>query len=79
MLRAQTIDELRAALDAAQAPTAPVAVYIEVDRYEGVPDYECWWDVPVAEVADDDAVHAAREEYEQGRRRRSARYLEQPP
>ena len=38
----------------------PVAVHIEVDRYAGVPSYEGWWDVPVAEVSDDAAVRAAR-------------------
>ena len=28
----------------------PVVVHVETDRYEGVPSYESWWDVPVAEV-----------------------------
>ena len=32
--------------------SGPVVVHVEVDRYEGVPSYESWWDVPVAEVAD---------------------------
>ena len=27
-------------------------IAIEVDRYEGVPGYESWWDVPVAEVSE---------------------------
>ena len=31
------------------------------------PSYEGWWDVPVAEVSDDDAVRAARAEYERAR------------
>ena len=26
-------------------------IVVEVDRYEGVPGYESWWDVPVAEVS----------------------------
>ncbi len=38
----------------------PVVVHIEADRYEGVPGYESWWDVPVAEVSEEDAVRAAR-------------------
>jgi 3D-(3,5/4)-trihydroxycyclohexane-1,2-dione acylhydrolase (decyclizing) len=66
-LRASTLEELRAALDEARRDGGPVAVYIEVDRYAGVPNYESWWDVPVAEVSDDDAVRAAREEYERAR------------
>ena len=56
----------------ARAADGPVAVHIEVDRYEGVPAYEGWWDVPVAEVADDPAVRAAREEYERGPARAAA-------
>ena len=46
----------------------PVVVHIEVDRYAGVPSYESWWDVPVAEVSDDEAVRAARATYEHARR-----------
>jgi 3D-(3,5/4)-trihydroxycyclohexane-1,2-dione acylhydrolase (decyclizing) len=67
VLRARTIDELRSALDEARRDGGPVAVHIEVDRYAGVPGYEGWWDVPVAEVADDEAVRAARAEYERAR------------
>jgi 3D-(3,5/4)-trihydroxycyclohexane-1,2-dione acylhydrolase (decyclizing) len=68
VLRTRTIDELRAALDEAKRETRTVVVHIEVDRYAGVPSYESWWDVPVAEVADDPAVRAARSEYERARR-----------
>ena len=50
-------------------------MHVETDRYEGVPSYESWWDVPVAEVGGDDAVRAARAEYEDARRRQRA-YLE---
>jgi 3D-(3,5/4)-trihydroxycyclohexane-1,2-dione acylhydrolase (decyclizing) len=39
-------------------------VYIEADRYKGVPNYEGWWDVPVAEVSEEDTVRAARDAYE---------------
>jgi 3D-(3,5/4)-trihydroxycyclohexane-1,2-dione acylhydrolase (decyclizing) len=68
VLRVRTIDELRGALDEAKRATGgPVVVHIEVDRYAGVPNYESWWDVPVAEVSDDPQVRAAREEYERAR------------
>jgi 3D-(3,5/4)-trihydroxycyclohexane-1,2-dione acylhydrolase (decyclizing) len=37
-----------------------------VDRYEGVPTYESFWDVPVAEVSEMDSVAAARKNYAEG-------------
>ena len=39
-------------------------MHVETDRYAGVPSYESWWDVPVAEVGGDDAVREARAAYE---------------
>ena len=39
-------------------------MHAEVDRYVGVPSYEGWWDVPVAEVALLDSTTAARKTYE---------------
>jgi 3D-(3,5/4)-trihydroxycyclohexane-1,2-dione acylhydrolase (decyclizing) len=77
VLRPTSIDELRAALDEARRDGGPVAVHIEVDRYAGVPSYESWWDVPVAEVSDDEAVRAARAEYERARAAQR-RYVETP-
>jgi 3D-(3,5/4)-trihydroxycyclohexane-1,2-dione acylhydrolase (decyclizing) len=67
VLRAKSIEELRSALEEARRDGGPVAVHIEVDRYAGVPSYEGWWDVPVAEVSDDEAVRAARTEYERAK------------
>ena len=52
-------------------------MHIEVDRYAGVPSYESWWDVPVAEVSDDDVGAAARAEYERARRAQR-QYVETP-
>jgi 3D-(3,5/4)-trihydroxycyclohexane-1,2-dione acylhydrolase (decyclizing) len=78
VIRAHTIPELRDALaEARENLTGPVVVHIEVDRYAGVPSYESWWDVPVAEVSDQPGVRAAREAYE---RARSAQriYLQKP-
>jgi 3D-(3,5/4)-trihydroxycyclohexane-1,2-dione acylhydrolase (decyclizing) len=42
-------------------------IHIEADRYAGVPNYDGWWDVPVAEVSDQDPVRAARAAYERAR------------
>jgi len=68
VFRARGVEELRAALDDARRAPGPSVVYVEVDRYAGVPTYESWWDVPVAEVSDDPRVQAARTEYEEARR-----------
>jgi 3D-(3,5/4)-trihydroxycyclohexane-1,2-dione acylhydrolase (decyclizing) len=67
VIRTRTVAELRRALADARGADGPVVVHIEADRYAGVPDYESWWDVPVAEVSEDDAVCAAREAYERAR------------
>ena len=67
VIRARTIDDVRAGLLEARACDGPVVVHVEVDRYEGVPSYESWWDVPVAEISSDESVRAARDEYERNR------------
>jgi 3D-(3,5/4)-trihydroxycyclohexane-1,2-dione acylhydrolase (decyclizing) len=75
VIRAATIAELRDALAEARGADGPVVVAIEVDRYAGVPGYESWWDVPVAEVSEQDEVRAARQHYEEARRAKR-QYLE---
>src|SRR5213076_2515602 len=55
-VRVRSVDELRGALDRARQATRTSVICIEVDRYEGVPNYESWWDVPVAEVASAESV-----------------------
>jgi 3D-(3,5/4)-trihydroxycyclohexane-1,2-dione acylhydrolase (decyclizing) len=65
VIRCRTVDELRSGLEAAKREDSTVVLAIEVDRYEGVPGYESWWDVPVAEVSEVDTVQAARRDYEQ--------------
>ena len=67
VIRAGTVDELRAALGEARAETRTTVIAVATDRYEGVPGYESWWDVPVAEVAETDTVREARETYESER------------
>jgi 3D-(3,5/4)-trihydroxycyclohexane-1,2-dione acylhydrolase (decyclizing) len=78
VVRARTVEELREGLAGARAADSTVAVCIEVDPEESVPDFESWWDVPVAEVSRMETVNAAREEYEEGRRAQRA-YVEPPP
>ena len=67
VIRTRSIAQLRAALADARGADGPVVVHIESDRYAGVPSYESWWDVPVAEVSDEDSVRTAREAYERAR------------
>jgi 3D-(3,5/4)-trihydroxycyclohexane-1,2-dione acylhydrolase (decyclizing) len=70
VIRARSIEELRDALIAAKKIERTVVVHVVTDRHQGVPDYESWWDVPVAEVSRPGAVDKAREEHERGSARR---------
>ena len=56
------------ALQAAKAADRTTVVVIKNDRLHGVPGYESWWDVAVAEVSELDSVRAVREEYEEKRK-----------
>jgi 3D-(3,5/4)-trihydroxycyclohexane-1,2-dione acylhydrolase (decyclizing) len=69
LIRAGSVEELRAGLAAARDEARTTVIAIEVDRYEGVPSYESWWDVAVAEVSEVAAVRSAREKYEAARER----------
>src|SRR5216684_3539929 len=70
VIRARNVDELRDALVAAKAVESTVVIHIPTDRYQGVPDYESWWEVPVAEVSKMPEVDKARREHERGAKRR---------
>jgi 3D-(3,5/4)-trihydroxycyclohexane-1,2-dione acylhydrolase (decyclizing) len=65
--RVQTVDDLREALEHAKSDRQTTVIVVEVDRYEGVPGYESWWDVPVAEVSELESVQKVRAEYEAAR------------
>jgi 3D-(3,5/4)-trihydroxycyclohexane-1,2-dione acylhydrolase (decyclizing) len=67
VIRCTTVDDLREGLQAAKAEEGTVVLAIEVDRYEGVPSYDSWWDVPVAEVSEVESVRESRREYERAR------------
>jgi len=74
VIRTRDIWGLITALAEAKDADRTVVIHVPVDRYEGVPDYESFWDVPVAEVSDMDSVVAARKEYAEGKRA-ERRYL----
>jgi 3D-(3,5/4)-trihydroxycyclohexane-1,2-dione acylhydrolase (decyclizing) len=68
VVRARTLDELRAALTGARDETRTTVIAVEVDPDEAVPGYESWWDVAVAEVSELESVGAARAAYETAKR-----------
>jgi len=55
------------ALKDARAIDKTTVIHITNDRYLGVPGYESWWDVAIAEVSENESVQAAREEWEEMR------------
>ena len=77
MIRAETTEELRAALADTADAEEPVVICVETDRYEGVPAYEGWWEVPVAEISEDPHVQDARETFIESRKAQR-QYLETP-
>ncbi|MEJ7842965.1 MAG: 3D-(3,5/4)-trihydroxycyclohexane-1,2-dione acylhydrolase (decyclizing) [Rubrobacter sp.] len=74
VIRARSVGGLKDALSEAKSMDRTVVIHIPVDRYEGVPDYESFWDVPVAEVSEMETVKAAYEEYARNRQS-ERRYL----
>jgi 3D-(3,5/4)-trihydroxycyclohexane-1,2-dione acylhydrolase (decyclizing) len=67
--RAQTAEELKAALDAGRKQDRTSVIVMETSYDQRVPGYESWWDVPIAEVSERDAVKAARKDYEEKRKK----------
>jgi 3D-(3,5/4)-trihydroxycyclohexane-1,2-dione acylhydrolase (decyclizing) len=67
VIEALTIPDLKAALVQAKQQEQTTVIYVETDRYAGVPGYESWWDVPVAEVSEIESVQQARAAYEKAR------------
>jgi 3D-(3,5/4)-trihydroxycyclohexane-1,2-dione acylhydrolase (decyclizing) len=63
-IRVTTHDELLEALKKMREATVTTVIVVEVDKEMRVPGYESWWDVPIAEVSQIEAVQRARAEYE---------------
>ena len=53
-----------AALESARRADRTAVIYAEVDPLQGVPGYESFWNVPVAEVSEQPAVQDARRTWE---------------
>jgi 3D-(3,5/4)-trihydroxycyclohexane-1,2-dione acylhydrolase (decyclizing) len=68
-LHAGNEQELREALRQAQAADRTTLISVKVSIEEQVPGFESWWDVPVAQVSEQASVQAAREQYEEHRKK----------
>src|SRR5262249_24917206 len=64
VIECRTYADFEAALHQAHSNQQITVIYIQNDRFHGVPSYESWWDVQVAEVSDMPAVRDARREWE---------------
>jgi len=67
--KAATLDELKQALEEAKKQDRTTVIVVETDPSIGVPGYESWWDVAVAEVSEMESVRGARVRYEEARKR----------
>jgi 3D-(3,5/4)-trihydroxycyclohexane-1,2-dione acylhydrolase (decyclizing) len=68
-LKANSLDELKKALAEAKNLDRTTVIVVETDPSIGVPGYESWWDVAIAEVSEMDSVRKARAAYEVARKR----------
>jgi 3D-(3,5/4)-trihydroxycyclohexane-1,2-dione acylhydrolase (decyclizing) len=69
----RSIADLHAALAEARAADRTTVIVIRTDPSVGVPNYDAWWDVPVAEVSEMPPVQDVRRDYEE--RLKTERYL----
>jgi len=68
-VKAGTLDELKQALKEAKGMDRTTVIVVETDVTVGVPGYDSWWDVAVAEVSEMESVREARARYEEARKR----------
>ena len=68
-LEAKNLAEFKAALEQSKTTDRTTVIVVQTSREAGVPSYESWWDVAVAEVSESEKVRRARSEYEQARKK----------
>ena len=68
-IKAANLSELKEALEKAKTLDRTTVIVVETDPSVGVPGYESWWDVAVAEVSELGSVQEARARYETARKR----------
>jgi 3D-(3,5/4)-trihydroxycyclohexane-1,2-dione acylhydrolase (decyclizing) len=69
VIECKTYDDVVHALRTSKDTDRTTLIYVRNDRLHGVPGYDSWWDVPVAEVSNATAVAEARREWEANRAR----------
>ena len=69
VFRAADRASLAQALREARGADRTAVIYVPVDPAARVPGHGCWWEVPVAEVSEQDSVRTARKAYEQARQK----------
>jgi 3D-(3,5/4)-trihydroxycyclohexane-1,2-dione acylhydrolase (decyclizing) len=74
---ASSLDEFRAALDAAREAAGPVVIVARVEPRRLLLDSDCWWDVGVPEVSERTETRDLAAEHVRGRRLQ--RYHGRPP
>jgi 3D-(3,5/4)-trihydroxycyclohexane-1,2-dione acylhydrolase (decyclizing) len=68
-VRARSHDEFAQALAEMKQQARTSVVVVETDYYDGVPGYETWWDVPIAEISELEAVQQARAKYVEAKKK----------
>jgi 3D-(3,5/4)-trihydroxycyclohexane-1,2-dione acylhydrolase (decyclizing) len=63
VIECSTYADFRAALKTVLDTDRTTVIHIRNDRYIGIPNYESWWDVPVAEVSTMPQVEQAHAEW----------------
>jgi 3D-(3,5/4)-trihydroxycyclohexane-1,2-dione acylhydrolase (decyclizing) len=76
VVECKTNADFVAALEKVRTTDRTSVIYIQDDRYMAIPDYEGWWDVPVAEVSAMPSVQAVRAEWTT-KRQKERYFLEQ--
>ncbi len=69
VIEATTTQSLKAALQEARESDRTTVVKIDVEFDIRVPQYESWWDVPVAEVSEVDTAKQAYQEYKEAKQK----------
>jgi 3D-(3,5/4)-trihydroxycyclohexane-1,2-dione acylhydrolase (decyclizing) len=63
-VRATTREEVEQALETMRGHDRTSVVVVEVDKEMRVPGYESWWDVPMSQVSEIEAIRQARADYD---------------
>jgi 3D-(3,5/4)-trihydroxycyclohexane-1,2-dione acylhydrolase (decyclizing) len=68
-IRANSVKDLKIALEEAKKMDRITVIVVETQPGVGVPGYESWWDVAVAEVSQIEAVRKVRADYVEARKK----------